>query len=64
MVLGLGDWDRTEVVSGLAEGDEVVLVAAAQLRANQQRMEERFRSRMGGGIPGSGGGGRPRGGGR
>ncbi len=67
VTLGLGDWDRTEVVTGLSEGDEVVLVAAAQLRANQQRMEERFRSRMGGGIPGAGGGGgggRPRGGGR
>ncbi len=56
VLLGLGDWDRTEVVRGVEEGQEVVLVAAAQLRASQQQMEERMRSRMGG-LPGTGSGG-------
>ncbi len=65
VLLGLGDWDRTEVVRGLEEGQEVVMIAAAQLRASQQQMEERMRSRMGSGIPGTGGGaGGARGGGR
>lgn len=52
------DWDHTQVVSGLEEGDRVALIGLAQLQARQSEMLDRIRSRssiMGGG--GSHGGG-------
>jgi len=58
--IGLGDWDNTQVVSGLEVGEILVIVGAAQLQAQQQEFLNSMRSRMGGG-PFSGGGGRPRG---
>lgn len=68
--LGLADWDHTEVVEGVAEGERVVLIAVAQLQEGQRAFEERIRSRTGGVVPGSGTSGtgtggtqRPRGGG-
>lgn len=62
--IGLGDWDNTQVVSGLEEGETLVVVGAAQLQAQQQEFLNRMRSRMGGspfGGGGPGGGGGPRG---
>jgi HlyD family secretion protein len=58
--IGLGDWDNTQIVSGLEEGETLVIVGAAQLQAQQQEFLNNMRSRMGGGSP-FGGGGRPRG---
>ena len=58
--IGIGDWDNTQVVSGLEEGETLVIVGAAQLQAQQQEFLNRMRSRMGG-SPFGGGGGRPRG---
>jgi len=58
--VGLGDWDNTQVVSGLEEGETLVIVGAAQLQAQQQEFLNRMRERMGGGSP-FGGGGRGRG---
>jgi len=60
--IGLNDWERTQVLSGLEEGDRVVLVGAAQLQAQQQAMMNRMGggglNLLGGGaIPGAGGGG-------
>jgi HlyD family secretion protein len=55
--LGLGDWDHTQVVSGLEEGETLVIVGAAQLQAQQQAFLNQMRSRMGGGGPFGGGGG-------
>lgn len=62
--IGLGDWDNTQVVSGLDEGETLVIVGAAQLQAQQQAFLEQMRSRMGGGSPFGGGGGGGRRGGR
>jgi len=59
--VGLNDWDNTQVARGLEEGDQLVVVGAAQLQAQQQEWLNRIRSRMGGGVFG---GGTPRGGGR
>jgi HlyD family secretion protein len=71
--LGAGNFDYTEVVSGLKEGEEVVLLAALSLQAQRTQQQDQIRSRMGGGVPGmqqqgggaggGGGGGAPRGGG-
>jgi HlyD family secretion protein len=53
--VGLGDWDNTQVVSGLEAGETLVIVGAAQLQAQQQEFLNRMRSR-GGGNPFGGGG--------
>jgi HlyD family secretion protein len=61
--MGLGDWDNTEIVSGVEEGDQLVIVTAAQLQAQQEAFLEQVRGRMGGQnpfggqMPGRGGGG-------
>jgi HlyD family secretion protein len=69
--MGLGDWDNTQIVSGVEEGEELVIVTAAQLQAQQDAFLEQVRGRMGGQnpfgggvvVPGRGGGGGFRGGG-
>ena len=58
VLLGLSDWDYTEVVRGLEPGEEVYLISVARLQQQQQRFAERTRERAGGGILGGGGGGR------
>ncbi len=45
VMIGLTDWDRTEVVSGLDEGDRVALIGLAQLQAQREEYLERMRSR-------------------
>jgi hypothetical protein len=64
VMLGAGNYDFTEVVSGLKEGEHVALLASLAVQAQREEQNERFRSRAGG-IPGmqQGGGGGPRGGG-
>ena len=72
IMVGLNDFDNTEVISGLQEGEKIVLVSVARLQAQQEEMNQRIRERagasgvlsgggMGGpgmGGPGGGGGGR------
>jgi HlyD family secretion protein len=60
--LGASDFDYTEVVSGLEEGESVALLAVAAMQAQRDERNEQMRSRMGGPLPGVGGGGAPRGG--
>ncbi len=55
VLLGLADWDYTEVLDGLAEGDRVILVSLAQIQRQQQQMEQRLRERTGALGPGTGG---------
>ncbi|HEX9564892.1 MAG TPA: efflux RND transporter periplasmic adaptor subunit [Gemmatimonadaceae bacterium] len=61
---GMSDLDYTEVVSGLEEGEQVVLLSALSMQARRDSAMERMRARSGG-IPGApptgGGGGRGRG---
>ena len=70
--LGAANFDYTEVVSGLKEGEQVALLAAAALQAQRQQQNDRMRQNSGvpgmqqapaGGAGGAGGGGRPAGGG-
>ena len=44
VMIGLNDWDFTEVVSGLEEGQLIAIVGAAQLRASQDEFLNRMRS--------------------
>ena len=60
VMLGESNFDYTEVLSGVKEGEEVALLAAAALQAQRQQNNERFRQVTG--VPGmnqqGGGGGR------
>ncbi len=48
--LGVSNFDISEVVSGLAEGDSVAILNVAAMQAKQQEELDRIRSR--GGMPG------------
>jgi HlyD family secretion protein len=65
VMLGAGNFDYTEVVSGLQEGEQVAMLASLALQAQRQQQNDRLRQGMGG-VPGmnQGGGGGGRGGGR
>jgi HlyD family secretion protein len=71
VALGIANYDYTEVVSGLTEGEQVAVITAAALQQARQERLDRFRGMTGGGVPGmqrqtpggSGGGGGQRGGG-
>lgn len=66
--LGAANYDYSEVLSGLSEGESVASLAVASLQQRRDQQNERFRSMTGGGgVPGmtppaGGGGGRPPGG--
>lgn len=53
--LGVSDFDYTEVISGLNDGDQVALLATVALTAQRNQSSARARSMVGGGLPGSGG---------
>jgi HlyD family secretion protein len=67
--LGVANYDYTEVLDGLKEGEHVALLSAAAMQAQRQAATDRARQMMsgnsplGGGAAGPGGGGRPGGGG-
>jgi HlyD family secretion protein len=48
VMLGVNDWDYTEVLRGLEPGEEVVLISVARLQQQQQEMLERMRQRNSG----------------
>jgi len=54
--VGVSNYDYSEVVAGLEEGEQVALLSVSQLQ--QQRKEDlsRIRQRVGGALPGMGGG--------
>lgn len=65
--LGASNYDYSEVLSGLNEGEKVALLAVGALQAKRDQQNDRFRSMTGGGMPGmsapaggaAAGGGRP-----
>lgn len=68
--LGVSDFDYSEVLSGLQQGDQVALLGTALLQAQRDQATQRARAITGNGLPGSattggrgGGGGGRRGGG-
>jgi len=58
VMAGISNLDNTEIISGLAEGEEVISQPTSMLAKDREEMQKRMRSF--GGIPGmgSGGGGR------
>lgn len=55
VMLGAGNYDYTEVVTGLQEGEQVALLASLAIQAQRQQQTDRFRQMTGGGVPGMGG---------
>jgi len=49
---GLSDLDYVEVLSGVEEGDTVLVLPSASLVASQEQVRERIQRMTGGGIPG------------
>jgi hypothetical protein len=54
VTLGLGNFDVTEITSGVQEGEQIALVSAAVLQQSRTEFQDRLRSRSG--LPGMGGG--------
>lgn len=54
--MGLNDWEYTEIVSGLIEGERARIITIAQFNAQQAQNAERLQRRAGGMMPGQGGG--------
>lgn len=62
--LGVANYDYTEVLDGLKEGDKVALLSVAALQAKRQEQNDRTKAMMGGSpLGGNAGGGRGPGGG-
>jgi HlyD family secretion protein len=69
--VGISDFDYTEILSGVTEGEQVALLGAAVLQAQRDALQSRVRAGAGGGLqqqqtpaPGAGGGAGGGGGGR
>jgi HlyD family secretion protein len=56
VLLGVNDWDHTEVIRGVEPGEQVVLISVARLQQQQQEMLNRIRQRNSGPFPGAGSG--------
>jgi len=54
VMIGLNDWDHTEVISGLEPGEQVVMLSVARLQQQQQQFADQMRQRAGGIFPGQG----------
>jgi hypothetical protein len=70
VLTGASNFDYTEIISGVKEGEQVAMLAAAALQAQRQQFNDRIRQntgvpgmQQGGGGGGAGGGGRAGGGG-
>jgi HlyD family secretion protein len=64
VMLGLADWDHTEILRGLDDGAEVYLISVVRLQQQQQQQAQRMKERSGAGVFGGGsqrggGSGRP-----
>ena len=57
VMLGLGDFDFTEVMRGVEPGEKVMLMSVAMIQQKQEEMQRNIRARAGGGMFGGGGGG-------
>lgn len=68
---GISDFDYTEMLSGVNQGQQVALLGPALLQAQREQQQQRIRAGTGGGLqqqttpaPGGGAGGGRTGGGR
>lgn len=52
--IGLNDWDHTQIVCGVEEGQVLAVIGAARLQAQQQEFLNNFRNRQSGPFGGGG----------
>jgi HlyD family secretion protein len=52
--LGVSDFDYSQVLSGLQDGDVVALLGAAVMQAQRDQASDRAKAMTGGGLPGTG----------
>lgn len=52
VMLGVSNYDYSEVLRGVKEGERVALLSAAALQQSRQQQNERIRGMTGGGVPG------------
>lgn len=57
--IGLSDFDYVEIIGGLSEGDEVVLLSVIEQQAKRSADQTQLRARLGSGVPGTPGGAAP-----
>jgi HlyD family secretion protein len=50
VMLGASNFDYTEVISGVTEGEQVAMLAAASLQAQREQNQDRIRQQTG--VPG------------
>jgi hypothetical protein len=50
--LGASNYDYSEVLSGLREGEKVATLNVGMLQQRREQQNDRFRSMTGGGVPG------------
>jgi hypothetical protein len=55
--LGVANYDYTEVLDGLKEGEQVAMLSVAALQAQRQAQNDRMKAMTGGGSPLGGAGG-------
>jgi HlyD family secretion protein len=48
--VGISDFDYTEVLSGVTQGEQVALLGAAVLQAQREQQQARVRAGAGGGL--------------
>ena len=51
--IGLSDFDYAEILGGLNEGDEVVLLSVVEQQAKRTEDQTQIRQRLGSGVPGA-----------
>jgi HlyD family secretion protein len=51
VLIGVNDWNNSEILMGVEEGEVVALIGGAALQARQQERNAQMQSRMGGGLP-------------
>jgi hypothetical protein len=57
VMLGQSNFDYTEVLSGLKEGEKIVMLNVLALQAARQQQQDRFRQNQASPLGGAGGGG-------
>jgi len=57
IMLGVNDWDYTEVVSGLKAGDKVIMASVARIQQQTNEMQNQIRQRSSGPLKGGAAGG-------
>jgi HlyD family secretion protein len=55
--LGISDFDYSEVLNGVQEGEQVALLSVAEQAAKRKQQQAQIAQRVGNGLPGSGGSG-------